>query len=302
MRYAHLQHALELAEVHGLGRLADSVRREIEDITEDELGLSELSAEVTVPRDKIESFISWMVGNDDIESALTRFGSHIPSGDPDDNRAHVERSMSNHPLRYLVTRMTIGPENSLVRATSGQEDQAEQALIEIESQGASIFSLFAVEALDQMRGRYGSIASASAWFESDLFEGVVAGRVGRAIELYEDGDADSAAAVLAPRLERVVRRLAAAAGLPVTRSPGRQGRSGGVRGLGELLSALEGSLHEPTRRYLKVLLSEITGLNLRNRIGHGLDDETVQREAALLIHAACHLRLLQMVDQIDLDP
>lgn len=63
-------------------------------------------------------------------------------------------------------------------------------------------------------------------------------------------------------------------------------------GLGELLGLLEGALHEPTRRYLRVLLSEVTALNLRNRVGHGLDDEFAQREAALLIHAACHLRLL----------
>ena len=62
--------------------------------------------------------------------------------------------------------------------------------------------------------------------------------------------------------------------------------------MGELLGLLQGPLPESTRRYLKVLLSEVTGLNLRNRIGHGLDDEITQREAALLIQCACHLRLL----------
>lgn len=65
-----------------------------------------------------------------------------------------------------------------------------------------------------------------------------------------------------------------------------------MKGLGELLSLLSGALPEPTRRYLKVLLVEVTGLNLRNRIGHGLDDEVARREAALLIQCACHLRLL----------
>ena len=65
-----------------------------------------------------------------------------------------------------------------------------------------------------------------------------------------------------------------------------------MKGLGELLGALEGSLHEPTRRYLRVLLCEVTALNLRNRVGHGLDDEIAERETSLLIHAACHLRLL----------
>ncbi len=69
-----------------------------------------------------------------------------------------------------------------------------------------------------------------------------------------------------------------------------------MKGLGELLGSLEGSLHEPTRRYLKVLPTEVTALNLRNRVGHGLDDEIAQRKTSLLIHAACHLRLLMPGD------
>jgi hypothetical protein len=68
-----------------------------------------------------------------------------------------------------------------------------------------------------------------------------------------------------------------------------------VKGLGEILGSLEPVLEESARRYLKVLRSEITGLNLRNRVGHGLDDEIAQREAATLIHAACHLRLYRRV-------
>lgn len=200
--------------------------------------------------------------------------------------------MANHPIQYLVTRIRIGPENSLMRSTHGQDEQAEQALIDHETGGASMFSIFAVDILVGIREKYGPVAAAAPWFQSDLIDSAVASRIGRAIELFESGDNDSAAAVLAPRLERVIRRVAGAVGITVTRSPDRRGRSGGVKGLGELLGLLEGALEEPNRRYLKVLLSEVTGLNLRNRIGHGLDEEIAQREAALLIHAACHLRLL----------
>ena len=204
--------------------------------------------------------------------------------------------MSAHPLQFLFTRITIGPENSLVRSTQGQDAQAEQALIDHEAQRASMFSLFAVDILDRIAVRYGRLASAASWFTCDLIDSSVAAKIARAIELYEAGDSDSSAAVLAPRLERIIRRIAAAVGLTVTRSPDARGRTGGVKGLGELLGTLDGALHEPTRRYLRALLSEVTALNLRNRIGHGLDDEITQREAALLIHAACHLRLLTRGD------
>ena len=296
VRYAHLQHAIELADEHGLRSLAEIIRRVVEATPFEELDPTELSATVSISHRGIEDYVDRFVGDDDIESALTRFGAYVPTGDPEENRNYVERLMSAHPLQFLFTRITIGPENSLVRSTQGQDAQAEQALIDHEAQRASMFSLFAVDILDRIAVRYGRLASAASWFTCDLIDSSVAAKIARAIELYEAGDSDSSAAVLASRLERIIRRIAAAVGLTVTRSPDARGRTGGVKGLGELLGTLDGALHEPTRRYLRALLSEVTALNLRNRIGHGLDDEITQREAALLIHAACHLRLLTRGD------
>lgn len=189
--------------------------------------------------------------------------------------------------------MHIGPDNSLVRSSSGDDDAAAQALIQHEAQRASMFSMFAVDIIERIRERYGVLSRDASWFENEFIDAATARRITKSVELDEAGEFDAAASVLAPRLEKVVRRLASSAGIPVTRSPDRGGRSGGVKGLGEILSLLEGILPKPTRRFLRVLLVEPTGLNLRNRIGHGLDDEIGQREMALLIQAACHLRLLQ---------
>ena len=47
--------------------------------------------------------------------------------------------------------------------------------------------------------------------------------------------------------------------------------------------ALAGALYEPTRRYLREMLPRTS-------------DGATAREAALLVHAACHLRLLQPVE------
>lgn len=216
VKYAHLQHAIELAEEYGLSTLADSVRSEVEAITEEELDLKLVSAEVTIPREDVDGFISWFVGDDDLESALTRFGAHLPTGDTSNNRAFVEKIMADHPLQFLFTRMQIGPENSLVRSTSDAEDQVEQALIDHEAQRASMFSSFAVEILDAIRERYGPLSGAGKWFQSDLIQPAISARITRAIELYEEGDFDSSASVLAPRLERT---SAGSLGPSVSRSP-----------------------------------------------------------------------------------
>jgi hypothetical protein len=64
-------------------------------------------------------------------SALVRFGSYIPSGDPDENREYVNRLMTEHPLQFLATRITIGPESSLLRSIQGEAEQAEQAITDL---------------------------------------------------------------------------------------------------------------------------------------------------------------------------
>lgn len=51
-------------------------------------------------------------------------------------------------------------------------------------------------------------------------------------------------------------------------------------------------MDESWRRYLANLLCDPLGLNLRNTIGHGLIAEVDQYNAALLVHAACHLATL----------
>jgi hypothetical protein len=49
VKYAHFQHAIELAEEHGLREDAEQLRREVEELPEDALNLHAVSAEVEVP-------------------------------------------------------------------------------------------------------------------------------------------------------------------------------------------------------------------------------------------------------------
>jgi hypothetical protein len=291
--YAHFQHAIELAEEHGLTDRADELRREIEQIPEDALDLKVISAEVEIPRDEVDGIIDSIVGDDDLASALTRFGAYLPTGDAERNREFVRQLANDFPLQHLFSTMVIGPENSLMSRVEGEDAKEDYALIQHEVQYILFFSVLATEILERINVRYGS-ASVADLFTTPFIVPAVAERIDRAFELYHQGDPDGAASVLSPRLERVIRELARAAGLSITQSPNRRtGAPGGVRALGDLLARLTDRLDESTRRYVRCLLSEIKGVNLRNRIGHGLVDQASQREAALLLHAACHLRLLR---------
>jgi hypothetical protein len=70
---------------------------------------------------------------------------------------------------------------------------------------------------------------------------------------------------------------------------------GGVRTLGVLLDAMVTALPTPGwHAYLRSLLVDPLGPNLRNVVAHGLRTSIAPEDAALLIHAACFLRSLRL--------
>lgn len=48
------------------------------------------------------------------------------------------------------------------------EEEFNQALLDHEAQGASMFSIFAVQILDEIRHRYGPVADVDVWFNREL--------------------------------------------------------------------------------------------------------------------------------------
>lgn len=288
-RYAHLQRAMEMASLRGLTDLANELHKEIEGIGEDELGLKQIAAEVSIPTDEIDRFISQIVGDDDLQSALIRFGLNLPLRDRQKTLDFVDEQFQEHPLQAIIPRMTLGPENTMIRKADNEEEQREAAATDYETRILGFHGHLCVEILAAIANRYGAIDS---WLDAPMIEPVVVEKVVEGIALFQQEKYDAAASVLAPRLERMVRSIAAQLGLPVTRTSRHDQRLTEVKSLGALLAALKVALPEETTRYLQLLLVEQTSMNLRNRISHGLIDEAAHTEAALLIHAASHLSLL----------
>jgi hypothetical protein len=293
-----LHHALELAMEHGLSDAVDDVRVQIQSIPEESLELHEVSGEVEVPAEQIERLISAAVGDDDLLTALNRFGNYLPTGRVEDNRQHIRDLAREFPLtRQILTPTIIGPDGSII-ANINHDNREEFQLVEHEALAIRFFAVMATEVLERLRQRYVNDGVSEdlrselvEFFTTELITAETADRIARAVELYFSDDFDSAASVLAPRLERIVRDMARALGLPIIRAP--QGASpGGVRMLGDLLRALEGRIDPSWHRYLSCLLATPTGINLRNRISHGLIDNATNGDAAVLLHAACYLRLL----------
>src|SRR5205085_1265448 len=78
LRYMHLQHALEIARKHGLSEQAKVILVELQSITPEDLDLKRISAEVNIPREKIDPYIKSFREQRSWQVALERFGAAGP--------------------------------------------------------------------------------------------------------------------------------------------------------------------------------------------------------------------------------
>jgi hypothetical protein len=296
VRVAFLERGLDAARTHGLAEEAKQLRVELGSITEDELNLKKISAETKLDSELVEDYISSFVRFEKWEDGLTRFGIQgPPGGEPEQLDSQVVKQMQESPIQFLVTKIVIDPDSgaAIFRATD-ELTHKKAATAQQRVFAARIWSVFAVDVLRRIEQKYGrpDHEQLTEYFTAAFIDEAIAERISRAFELWWEGHPDEAAHILAPRIEAIIRELARQMGLPVIREP-LADKPGGVRSLGDLLFALEGRL--PTagwHAYLFSLLSDPLGLNLRNVIGHGMRFGISTEDAALLLHAACFLRLV----------
>jgi hypothetical protein len=297
LRVAHLQHALEIARQYGLREQIDELRLALQEIRPEDLELKEVSAEIALPTEQIERLIERVAEGDGWPDCLERFAVLYgpPSGHHERNVKLIEELKRRSPLLFMITRVEFGPEGTTLRELRTEEEHVEAALAQHERDSIAIWGLIAADALLRVRERHGepSEDELAVFFETSLIPADLAKQLAHGVVLFARGDYDDSAHALAPRIERVMRELCRRVGLVVAREP--IGASpGGVRPLGHLLAALEGILDESWRRYLVNTLTEPLGVNLRNRIAHGLIGEVQAYDGAVLIHVAAFVRTLEL--------
>jgi hypothetical protein len=201
--------------------------------------------------------------------------------------------MQRFPLQYLATRRAMNVLNMPIAVIRTEGDHFIAAMRQREALAIAVWGIVAAPVLDRIAARYGQPTKddLTAYFTTDLILPHVAERIARSMELWWNGYPDECAHLLLPRLEAVVREMARQVGLVIYREPiGRE--RGGARLLGSLLHELHPAIDESWRRHLVNLLTDELGYNMRNLVLHGLIPKVERVEAALLVNAACYLRLL----------
>lgn len=303
-RQVDIQHALELATLHGLPELATALRHQLQASLLDPIDLQKVGGEVEVARAEIDRVVASFVGDDSAPDALQRLAAHCPTGDPANQLRLAEELRAQHPIQFLVTRVVISEDNIPLRFIRSPE---EHLLAQVRRQEVMAVRFFAavtlLPTLDALVERYGVPATAeiATMLEGGAIDHATAGSMAEQIVLVLGGEShDAAAHSLVPRIERVIRELARRAGVLIIREPSGD-KPGGVRSLGAILADLEGVLPETWRRYFACLLTDDLGINLRNRVAHGLVEGVERQDAALLVHAALSLShfTLRVADEVN---
>jgi hypothetical protein len=292
LRYHSLHSALQLAVNYGLTDLAEDIRCDIESMTPAEFDMQEMSADIDIPAGEIDCMIDSVLGVGDWQRVLRCFGAQgPPSGQIEANTKAVLKADERFPM--IFPEDVIGSHMALVFRADTPEHRFRLNLARQESYGVGLLGAVFVELLKRFVAKFGqpSEQELAEFLEVGVIDERLAKRCASAVGYYWEGEYDAAGHLLVPRIEAVVRRLCVAVGIPVTTLPQGQ-RLGGVVTLGLLLERLKGRMDESWRRYLRHVLTDDLGLDIRNQVCHGLIEEVDQVRVVLLIHVLLFLRNL----------
>ncbi len=258
--------------------LTTGIRQQMARARSDDRNIGRLSVSIDIPL----AFGDAIAGDDGLGPALRRFGGlGPPVGQPAPSPAHAaSHSVSVMDLMPHTAEDERGrPIRRNVTADSWRE-----------AREAVVHAAHAVLALDAIGERYRPDRDQLTKLFADGFgQASVAESFAGAFIDYWDGWMERAIDVALTRVESVLRSMLEASGGTVYNEP-RPRRDGHEKMLGTILREIpERLLPNGWQRSLIVILTEPTGLNLRNRYLHGQVHEARKEDAALILQIVAYL-------------
>jgi hypothetical protein len=258
--------------------------------------MKEFSSEVEVPTEKIEAFFQELL-HGSAEEVLVRVAVHFLPRQEELETQLLQLSL-DAPLSFLFSTAIVSEEGRTVARVGPIESDLEGQLVRHTSQALSLATPWLSEALK--RGRENdlvTLGSVSEFvFRSAPFQLSRQPILAAGLDAYFRGDHLGAVHIMVPQIEQAVRHLTGLLQAPTITA--RRGGGFRARALDDLLRepALEGVLSKDVLAYLRVLLTDERGWNIRNLVCHGLAPANtfIAPVADRLLHA---ILLLSLVHQ-----
>lgn len=231
------------------------------------------------------------------EEVLNRLAVHfIPERDKVETQ--VRKYAEEHALIYLFPTAIKDYAGRTVARIGSMEDDLEGRVIHQMSQNMQFAGVFLREAMAEAssRGIVSTERIVEHLYKSPVFRDEYRALLEHGLHMYLEGDAVAAAHILVPQIESAIRTLLEKAERRVIK-PARSGGGYDLRLLEELLrdEVTTDILGENFVFYLRILLTDRRGWNLRNSLCHGMlpAAEIGSAVADRVVHALLCLALVR---------
>jgi hypothetical protein len=291
--YFFLRRALGFAE--SLPEQRERILKKVRSTDLTKLGLQKIQFEIPIDVWPLLESHEHLLAADSAVHVLERILElGAPTGDVEANLDHAKNAAEGSIIRVIATELSIDPDTRQARPVESHEQRLEKEMGEIETRELTInakTSLLPVLRYLIVRHPI-ERADLLQWVGAKDVPAEVADVIGSAIfDWWEGGDALGIALRLINAIEALARQRLELAGGNVLDAASVTQR-GGYRPLGDVLSDLHGAIDESWRRYLRCVLVAEHGLNLRNKLSHGIMHSVTNAHVAVLVLAAIYLARL----------
>ncbi len=227
-----------------------------------------ISVSQHISKEELEEWLDWLITDDADESVVNLTGHFLPN--VAELRRQFEVLANDYPLSQMFATASVDHNGRAIAETAS--DDAEGKLIQHIYQDTQFRNPFLGFGLDRLFEKH-SIGpdEVFTWVtESPVWHPHRHAILRRGIEACFAGDAIAAVHILVTEIESAIRIIADGLGLATQ----RQNRMGGfdLKNLGDFLAdeAVAAFLGEDIVTYLRVVLTDRRGWNLRNHTCHGL--------------------------------
>jgi hypothetical protein len=260
-----------------------------------------VTVETATDRSKIDAYVRAMTGRT-LEEGLENFAVRfIPVRE--ELVAQIKDLQARFISESLFGQRAILQDGHVVACIGTYDTDPDGKVAHFTSQHVGLTTPFRAMVLDSIVKAYNpSAVQLLTWLrQSPVYTDERASLINAGLEAYLAGDFVKSIHVLIPQIERALLELAALRGRP-TRKPAVRGGSGAfhVRNLNDLLSdpEIEAALGPDLHSYLDSVLANSKGMNLRNRVCHGLcpPHSFTRPWADLILHCTFAVSLVRRVD------
>lgn len=266
-----LEQLYEQFTAFGLHRDADGLNEALRVAGEETLKeMKQISHTVEIPVGKVEKYYEAMLAGT-AEEVLLRIAVHfVPKRG--ELEAQLRELAQQAPLSFMITRSIKDDDGRTVAHVGPLESDLEGQLLSHISQNMEL-------TVPWLREAFARGISAGTLSQQQLLDFILGCPlfpekrrpiVEAGLRAYLSDDSMAAIHMLVPQVEQAVRHLASLVGAPIY----TQRRGGGLhaRTLDDLLrdGAITAALTENVVTYLRVLLTDARGWNIRNSVCHGL--------------------------------